>query len=51
MPLEFQLVIDAAEPHVLAAWWANALGWEVEPMDAEFIKKMVSEGMAPDQSR
>lgn len=25
------LTIDAADPVVLAAWWAEALGWEVVP--------------------
>jgi hypothetical protein len=46
MALDFQLVIDCAQPHVLADWWAQALGWEVEPSDEGFIRKMVEEGFA-----
>jgi Glyoxalase-like domain len=46
MAYEFQVVIDCAEPHVLADWWAEALGWVVEPTDEDFIRKMISEGYA-----
>jgi hypothetical protein len=46
MALDFQLVIDAAEPHDLADWWADALGWEVEQGDEGFIRKMVEQGFA-----
>src|SRR3954465_3798443 len=46
MALDFQLVIDAAQPHVLADWWAETLGWEVEPTDEAFIRKMVEQGFA-----
>jgi hypothetical protein len=46
MPYDFQVVIDCADPHPLADWWAETLGWEVEPSDEEFIRKMVSEGQA-----
>jgi len=27
MAYNFQVVVDAARPHVLADWWADALGW------------------------
>lgn len=37
-PYTFQVTIDAAQPHVLADWWAQALGWTVEPQDADFIR-------------
>jgi len=40
----FQVVVDAAAPHDLADWWAAALGWEVEPSDEAFIRKMIAEG-------
>jgi len=43
---EFQVTIDCADPHTLADWWADALGWEVEPSDEAFIRRMVAEGHA-----
>jgi Glyoxalase-like domain len=46
MALDFQLVIDCADPHVLADWWADALGWEVEQGDEDFIRTMVKQGHA-----
>jgi hypothetical protein len=48
MAYNFQVVIDCADPHVLADWWAEALGWEVEPTDADFIRRMIAEGYATD---
>ncbi|GAA1121210.1 VOC family protein [Citricoccus alkalitolerans] len=41
-----QLCVDSARPHELADWWAEALRWEVEPQDEEFIRRMVTEGQA-----
>ncbi|MCX4626144.1 MULTISPECIES: VOC family protein [unclassified Streptomyces] len=46
MAYTFQVTIDSADPHPLADWWADALGWEVEPTDEEFIRKMVAAGQA-----
>jgi hypothetical protein len=46
MPFEFQVVVDAEQPHVLADWWAVAVGWAVEPSDEAFIRRMISEGYA-----
>ena len=43
-----QLTIDCTEPHVLADWWAQALGWSVEPQDADFIRSMIAQGYATD---
>jgi hypothetical protein len=43
---DFQIVVDAARPHELADWWANALGWVVEPSDTDFIRRMIAEGYA-----
>ena len=43
-----QLTIDCAAPHPLADWWAQALGWQVEPQDADFIRSMVAQGHASD---
>ncbi|GAA2059299.1 VOC family protein [Catenulispora yoronensis] len=42
----FQIVIDCADPHPLADWWAETLGWEVEPSNEDFIRRMVAEGQA-----
>jgi len=42
----FQVTVDAADPHTLADWWADALGWAVEPSDEAFIRKMIAEGYA-----
>ncbi len=47
-PLSFQVTVDCAEPHELADWWAEALGWQVEPSDESFIRRMVAEGHATD---
>ena len=35
MAYEFQLVIDSQRPHELADWWAETLGWAVEPQDVK----------------
>ncbi|HEY3976778.1 MAG TPA: VOC family protein [Streptosporangiaceae bacterium] len=51
MPIDFQVTVDAARPHDLADWWAQALGWEIEPVDASFVRKMIAEGHAtPDET-
>ncbi|WP_431043647.1 VOC family protein [Streptomyces sp. P1-3] len=49
MAYDFQVTIDSAHPHVLADWWADALGWEVEPSDEAFIRRMVAEGRAREE--
>jgi Glyoxalase-like domain len=46
MAYDIQVVVDSADPHGLADWWADALGWEVEPSDEDFIRKMIAEGLA-----
>lgn len=46
MAYTFQLVVDCVDPHSLAAWWAETLGWNVEPQDADFIRSMVDQGLA-----
>jgi hypothetical protein len=45
-PYTVQVVVDCADPHPLADWWAEALGWQVEPQDADFIRSMVDQGFA-----
>lgn len=49
MSYEFQVVVDAVNPHAQADWWAAALGWEVEPSDEAFIRKMVDTGYAAEE--
>lgn len=46
MAYDVQIVIDSARPHELADWWAETLGWPVEPSDEGFIRTMVAEGYA-----
>ena len=46
MAYDFQVVVDCGDPHGLADWWADALGWAVEPSDEGFIRKMIAEGYA-----
>jgi hypothetical protein len=46
MAFDFQVTIDCSAPHVLADWWAEALGWQVEKQDEAFIRRMVESGAA-----
>ena len=46
MAFDVQVVIDCSSPHELADWWADALGWQVEPQDESFIRRMVQTGAA-----
>jgi Glyoxalase-like domain len=46
MAYEFQVTVDCADPHALADWWAETLGWQVEPQDEAFIRRMISTGHA-----
>ncbi|MEP7763378.1 VOC family protein [Sanguibacter sp. 25GB23B1] len=41
-----QVVVDCSDPHPLADWWAETLGWEVERGDESFIRSMVDQGFA-----
>jgi hypothetical protein len=45
----FQVTVDSPSPHALADWWAETLGWQVEPSDEAFIRKMVAEGHATEE--
>jgi hypothetical protein len=49
MAFDFQVTIDCSAPHVLADWWAEALGWEVEAQDEAFIRRMVQTGAASEE--
>ena len=46
MTYEFQVTVDSADPHKMADWWAETLGWQVEQTDEAFIRRMVAEGHA-----
>ena len=46
MAYDFQVVVDTADPHALADWWAETLGWPVEPTDEDFIREMIAKGYA-----
>ncbi|WP_098470482.1 VOC family protein [Serinibacter salmoneus] len=48
-PYTLQVVIDCAHPHVLADWWAQALRWDVEPQDEDFIRSMIAQGLATEE--
>jgi hypothetical protein len=46
MSYAFQVTVDSLDPHVLARWWAETLGWEVERTDSQFVRDMVERGRA-----
>lgn len=46
MTYSIQIVIDSADPHTQADWWAETLGWTVEPTDQNFIDRMMAAGYA-----
>ncbi|MDI2129788.1 VOC family protein [Yinghuangia seranimata] len=48
MAYYFQVTIDASDPHTLADWWAETLGWDVEPSDEAMIRGLVAAGHASD---
>jgi hypothetical protein len=49
MPYDFQVTVDSRAPHVLADWWAETLGWVVEPSDEDFIRRMIAAGYASEE--
>lgn len=50
MAYDIQVVIDTQNPHDLADWWADALGWEVEPQDEAQIRDLVGKGAVPESA-
>ncbi|WP_285728252.1 VOC family protein [Psychromicrobium xiongbiense] len=46
MSYSLQIAVDAEDPHMLADWWAETLGWTVEPSNEEFIRSMIAQGFA-----
>ncbi|RFU22268.1 VOC family protein [Geodermatophilus marinus] len=49
MATDVQIVVDCADPHGLADWWAEALGWQVEPQDESVIRGAVAAGAATEE--
>lgn len=48
MAYSLQIVVDCINPHDLADWWAETMGWQVEAFDEAFIRSMVEKGHATD---
>ncbi|MFE6888701.1 VOC family protein [Streptomyces sp. NPDC057694] len=48
MTLHWKLVVDAADPHAQAVFWAAALGYEVEDNDA-LIGRLLGFGALPEE--
>ncbi|MEU6662320.1 VOC family protein [Streptomyces sp. NPDC046821] len=49
MTLEWKLVVDAADPHAQATFWAAALGYEIEDNSA-LIAHVLDAGAAPKEA-
>ncbi|GAA4489405.1 VOC family protein [Rhodococcus olei] len=49
MGYEFQVTVDSRRPHDQAKWWAQTLGWQVEPSDEDFIRGLVAAGHAREE--
>ncbi|WP_305094023.1 VOC family protein [Prescottella sp. R16] len=49
MGYDIQITIDSNDPHRQAAWWAQTLGWRVEPSDEQFIRGLVAAGHAREE--
>jgi hypothetical protein len=44
-PIEFQVTVDATDPHALAKFWASALGYDNED-HSDFIRSLLDQGVA-----
>jgi len=49
MVIETQIVLDAEDPHRLGAFWAAALGFELEDNSA-LIRQLLDAGAAPEEA-
>ncbi|MEU6431428.1 VOC family protein [Microbispora sp. NPDC046973] len=49
MTLEWKLVIDCADPHAQAAFWAQALGYEVEDNSA-LVGRLLAAGVVGEEA-
>ncbi|MCC3272545.1 VOC family protein [Arthrobacter zhangbolii] len=41
-----QICVDCTDAHQQADWWAETLGWTLEPVDQDFISSMLDQGLA-----
>lgn len=48
MTYNIQMAVDCKNAHAQADWWAETLGWAVEPTDQDFITSMIEQGFATD---
>jgi hypothetical protein len=46
-PIDFQVTVDARDPHALAKFWAGALGYDNEDHSV-FIRELLDQGVASD---
>ncbi|WP_394939935.1 VOC family protein [Psychromicrobium sp. YIM B11713] len=46
MSYSVQIAVDSKNPHLLADWWAETLGWQVESSNEDFIRSMLAQGYA-----
>ncbi|MBT1001276.1 hypothetical protein KIH31_01560 [Paenarthrobacter sp. DKR-5] len=44
MAYVIQVAVDTKDSHAQADWWAETLGWVVEPSDQAFIDAMIARG-------
>jgi hypothetical protein len=49
MAYDFQVTVDSTDPHPLADWWAETLGWTREPQDPAFIRSVIDRGWATEE--
>lgn len=49
MGYDFQVTVDSQTPHDQAKWWAQTLGWEVEPSNEEMIRGLLAAGQAREE--
>ena len=49
MTFNIQICVDCADAHSQADWWAETLGWVLEPLDQAFIDSLLEQGaIGPD---
>lgn len=46
IPFRTQTTVDCQDAHAEADWWAETLGWVVEPTDEAFVQTMIDQGHA-----
>lgn len=46
MGLNIHLAVDCRDPHQLAEWWADTLGWVVDYPNPEAVRTLVEQGRA-----